>query len=502
MEETLMHFGESKESFYRLLVESVDIGILMTDNSNSIVFANEPFCKLLGGYTREELLGKNVNETFPDRKQRNQPAERPGERNCHAPRKGEKMLFTKNGETLPLHVCEYPVNDQNGNTTGWIGLYKNLTEIKSLKQKLKGALDIRNKLLSNIREAFFSVDKTNGKTLFLSDAHEDIYGYSVREMLDNPNLWYEVIHPEDKRLVEEKVQLFSKGETAYNEHRIIRKDGKVIWVECKVSPTLDETGKLIRIDGFVSDISKRKKEEQLKNEKIKDLNTFIYKTTHDLKSPVASLTGLIKLVEKKLDTKEVKPYFDLMERSVEKMQGMLNDLTTIIETPHKKLNPEIIDFQNLAEEVKNETLHLLELEEVDFSVDIRQENKFHSDKKLVLTILRNLINNSIKYRSAVNPFIKIIVEEDVKGVKIKVIDNGIGIAENLQEKIFDMFFRGTEVSSGTGLGLYIVKTTVQKLHGKIAVESKKKEGTAFTVYLPDIQRYFIKHSLNNGNGNN
>lgn len=497
MQETLNDIVESKESFYQLLVESIDIGILMTDNSNSIVFVNEPFCKLLGGYKKEELLGKNVNETFPDRKERIRLCEKANERNDHVSRKGEKTLLTKNGENLPLHVCEYPVNDSNGNITGWIELYKNLSEIKSLKQKLKSALDERNKLLSNIREAFFSVDKTNDKTLFLSDAHEDIYGYSVREMLKNPNLWYEVVHPEDKRLVEEKIQLFSKGQTAYDEHRIIRKDGKVTWVECKVSPTLDETGKLIRIDGFVSDISKRKKEEHLKNEKINDLNTFIYKTTHDLKSPLASLTGLMKLVKKKIDVGEVGSYFDMMDRSVERMQVMLNDLTTIIETPHKKLNPEVIDFKNLLEELKNEIMHLLESEKIDFSVDIPQGSKFIADKKLVLTILRNLINNSIKYRSAVNPFIKIIIEEDVKGVKIKVTDNGIGIAENLQEKVFDMFFRGTEVSSGTGLGLYIVKTTVQKLYGKITVQSKKKEGTAFTVYLPDIQKYFVRHSLSN-----
>lgn len=392
-------------------------------------------------------------------------------------------------------ICFLHAKNGNGNVISSVRLHKKIAEIKVLKQKLKVALNDRNKLLSNIREAFFSVDVTTGKTLFLSDANEDIYGYSLKEMYNNPNLWFEMIHPDDKEMIKEKMNLFLKGLTSYDEHRIIKKDGKIIWVEGKVTPTLDDSGRLIRLDGIVSDISKRKKEERLKDEKIKDLNTFIYKATHDLISPLSNLEGLIGLAKRENNN----TYLALMETSTQRMKEMLNNLATIIETPHKKITPEVINFKNLLGEIKNDFQHLPEFEKINFSTEICQSNDYQSDKKLLSTILQNLINNSIKYRSFVQPYISINIERDTRGIKIIVQDNGIGIPEIFMEKIFEMFFRGTEVSKGTGLGLYIVKTTIQKLHGKITVESKEKKGTRFTIYLPDLQKYFLTHNLNNEN---
>lgn len=277
------------------------------------------------------------------------------------------------------------------------------------------------------------------------------------------------------------------------EKEMTTKEGKKIWIRINSTKISGERKVFRGIFCLVTNITKCKKKERLKDQQISDTNAFIYRLTHDLKSPLASLTGLFALVHKQMKTDEIRPYFEMMELSIKHMHDLINDLTAIIETPNKKLSPEPIDFSQLIEELRPEFIHQAGFDKINFTTDISQKNIFTTDKKCILAIMRNLVNNAIKYRSEKNPFVNVFVSEDSKGVKLEVKDNGIGIPEKFHNKIFDMFFRGTEMSKGTGLGLYIVKTSVEKLYGKIILESNENSGTSITVLLPDLEQYQRTH---------
>jgi signal transduction histidine kinase len=123
---------------------------------------------------------------------------------------------------------------------------------------------------------------------------------------------------------------------------------------------------------------------------------------------------------------------------------------------------------------------------VHWELNLDKDIKLRLDKSLVNNIFQNLIINAIKYQDSSKPkcTIKISTFKKNNELMVQIEDNGEGIPENLQRNVFDMFFRGNTKSSGTGLGLYIVKNAVEKSGGRIILESEENRGTIFTVYLP------------------
>lgn len=118
---------------------------------------------------------------------------------------------------------------------------------------------------------------------------------------------------------------------------------------------------------------------------------------------------------------------------------------------------------------------------------------FHSDKKRIYIVLNNLISNAIKYSDPSKPeaYIKTLIDSSENGgARIRIIDNGEGIDTQNISRIFDMFYRASERSDGSGIGLYIVKEVIQKLHGTIDVRSQRYQETEFTIHLPDMKKVF------------
>jgi hypothetical protein len=162
------------------------------------------------------------------------------------------------------------------------------------------------------------------------------------------------------------------------------------------------------------------------------------------------------------------------------------DLLNITRITQGSLNIVEINLEETVRTIINNFENLPEHQNITWSLDFKNCPVLHLDKSLVNNIFQNLIINAIKYRDKDKPSstitINTVTYPDELMVQIK--DNGEGIADNLQRNVFDMFFRGNTKSSGTGLGLYIVKNAVEKLGGRILLESKEKVGSTFTIYLP------------------
>ncbi len=224
---------------------------------------------------------------------------------------------------------------------------------------------------------------------------------------------------------------------------------------------------------------------------VDELETFIYKTSHDMRAPIASILGLLSLAEaSKKDSPEKENLLRMVQDQVHRLDGILKVLVQATRIRDGEKTIHFINFETLINEVLTTFKIVPDYEKIKFEVNISAKQEFHSDKLLIVSLFQNLIENAIKYKkeSINNAFIKISVADKNGGVKIMIEDNGIGIPENLQKDVFKIFFRASNKSPGSGLGLYTVNHTVRKLNGQISLNSQEKIGTTFTIYLPNEKK--------------
>ena len=225
------------------------------------------------------------------------------------------------------------------------------------------------------------------------------------------------------------------------------------------------------------------------NRKLMTLNAsmdkFVHGVTHDLRAPLSSVLGLINLSKTEGDVERLREYNRLKEKSLLKMEEFIRDMLDFVKNEQSGLIRKPIQFNTLLEEVFDQLKFDSDTEKVSYSVEINQDVEFYGDAKRLSIILSNLIANSIRYADLKkeSPFVKILVNVGEEAASVKVTDNGIGIPEDIQDRVFDMFFRADSTRSGSGLGLYIVKETLTKMNGEIKVDSRQGEGTTFHLIL-------------------
>jgi signal transduction histidine kinase len=215
----------------------------------------------------------------------------------------------------------------------------------------------------------------------------------------------------------------------------------------------------------------------------KELNTLFYRTSHDFRRPLTSMLGLVKIAELSVKEQTALDLFKQYEHTIHELDKMLAKLQSIsVEEDNFVIEP--IHFDEIVAVLKEKYDTLILQKSIHFQTHYAINKSFYGEKAAISAILENLIENAIYFCTYKEPFIKVKITDSDKYLVIIVEDNGEGIVDTLKNKIFEMYFRGTESSKGNGLGLYVVKKLVQKIKGKIYVESKLGEGSNFTVLLP------------------
>jgi signal transduction histidine kinase len=176
-----------------------------------------------------------------------------------------------------------------------------------------------------------------------------------------------------------------------------------------------------------------------------------------------------------------------MKTSVLKLDNFIEDILNYSRNARQEITCETINAEELIREIWVSHKFTEGVKNIALKIDVIKQHSFNSDKRRVLIIINNLISNAIKYRDAAKQksFVHITIDISNGVANITIADNGIGIFKNKQEKIFDMFYRATTVSTGTGIGLYIVKQTLEKLEGSVQVESEPGTGTTISISIPD-----------------
>lgn len=221
-----------------------------------------------------------------------------------------------------------------------------------------------------------------------------------------------------------------------------------------------------------------------------ELNKFVYSVSHDLRSPLMSILGIVHLAKLNKDVATEIKYFEMIEMCVTKLDTFIKNIIDYYKNSRGEEVTEPVDFKALTETVI-ETLKNQDAR-VQFDSVVEQEGEFRGDFLRLRIILNNLVSNAIKYQNpeAEQHTVKIGIYATTDSARIAVTDNGIGIEQKNLDSIFKLFFRteNTKDKEGTGIGLYIVKESIEKIGGHIQVTSKPMEGTTFEFVIPNRKK--------------
>ncbi len=245
---------------------------------------------------------------------------------------------------------------------------------------------------------------------------------------------------------------------------------------------------------YYSESSLRENEKaiQEKNEELikvnNELDRFVYSTSHDLRSPIRSIQGLICLTKYTNDLVELKSYLVKMESWMIHLDKFINDISNYSRNSRLPLNLVPVKIKQIVLETLENLQFYPGADKIQVEINVPEELVIESDTTRVQIIIGNLISNAFKYTDQTkdHSFIHINAYNIVDHIEILIEDNGIGIHAEYASKIFDMFFQGHEKSDGSGLGLYIVKETLEKIQGTLSVESELGKGSVFKVIFPKV----------------
>ena len=217
-----------------------------------------------------------------------------------------------------------------------------------------------------------------------------------------------------------------------------------------------------------------------------ELDRFLYSTSHDLRSPLSSIKGLVNIARMETNDEKLQGYFSMMIDRVDKLDLFIKDIIDYSKNARTDVRSEPVDFNALLDEVRDNLKYIEGAEAIHFRTNVLLGHPVNVDRNRLSIILNNLMANAIKYHDPKKErqWIDVKVSNSNNTIKLKISDNGMGIEPEHHTKIFDMFYRGTLHSKGSGLGLYIVKETVAKMEGTIAVESSPGLGSSFLITLP------------------
>ena len=496
------HIGEVKRSQeksqlrdrkFRALIEQSSDMKFMISLEGIILYGSPSVTKVLG-YEEQEYLGKNALDFFYEADWKAY------EKLVEEIRKNDGGSFTilknirhKNGIMLWLEgTITNLLNDPSLNAI--VCNFQDITYRKVSEEKIVASERKFKSLIDNSNDVITLITK-HSDIIYTSPSTKHILSYEPVE-LSGLNI-QQFINIDDitkfQYILEEIIALPRIVKSL--QFRMKDKKGNWLWMEGQFSNLLNEPN----IEAIVinyRDITIEKL-DQLKiteqNSELKKINSeldnFVYSASHDLKAPLTSILGIVGIVKLESDVNSLQKYWPMVERSVKKLLEVIKDLTNFSRNARLEIKCEPIDFKSLMEESIESLSFLDNATRIAFNIEI-EENflPFNSDSLRISILLNNIISNAIIYHDMQkeDAYIAINVKSDAQFAIISIQDNGKGINEENIEKIFDMFFRASTASGGSGLGLYIVKGILEKLNGKIEVDSKVGCGSEFVFTIPNI----------------
>jgi PAS domain S-box-containing protein len=494
------------EERVKAVIASTPHSLVVADAAGKIVMVNEK-TEMMFGYSRSELIGQSIEILVPERFRGNHEGyRRQFSKDAHSRELGagrDLWARRKDGTEFPAEIGLSNIETAEG--TQVISAIIDITKRREAESRLKDTLgkleqadlELRT-VFDTLDEVFVSFDVLNDKTLLVSPACEKMCGISAEELIGNPGRWKELVHPGDLESFERERAATLAGSPSRHEYRIIRPDGKERWVEARMKPTVDPTGKVVRIDGVMIDITERKVlESQLhRTQRLESIGTLAGGIAHDLNNVLTPILMGVQILLQQATDKYSRQILTTIDASVKRGAEMVKQVLAFARGA---------EGQRMSVNLKHIVREVDAMIRKTFPSSIRIEVNVPGDLRVVnvdsTQIHQVLMNLCVNARDAMPDGGKLTIaaenlviddafaahQPDARPgpyVLLRVADDGEGIPPDIVGKIFDPFFTTKEVGKGTGLGLALAHAIIRNHAGFITVYSEFKKGTEFKIYLP------------------
>lgn len=468
------------------LLESAPNAMLIADAAGRIIYTNS-LVEALFGYKREELRGQALACLIPQRYrheysfQPQQPAMGSGLKLC-----GQR----KDGSEVAIGIDLSALETSAGTMT--MAAIRDLTLQDRAIEELRHTETHLEHIIDSINDVVWSISPSGDRVLFVNSAWERVFGHSHLEAQNNPGLWQQTIHPDDRsQAIDALTTLLAKDQLNL-EYRIVRPDGEVRWIADHATVVRDAQGAPVRIDGIGRDITWRKQDEerqailvhelQSANEELKH---FAYVVSHDLKAPLRAIGSLAEWIASDYADKfddEGREHLRLLVGRARRMDALINGILQYSRVGQAYEERMEVDLDALMHEVIDS---LAPPAHIRIEIDTPLPT-VHAEHTRMQQVFQNLISNAIKFIDKPQGEVHIGCVTEKKTWKFYVRDNGPGIEQRHFERIFQLFqtLVPRDRVESTGVGLALVKKIIELHQGSVWLESKVGAGSTFFFTLP------------------
>ncbi|MDK2841062.1 MAG: hypothetical protein PWQ17_567 [Anaerophaga sp.] len=489
---------KESEELFRTTLYSIGDGVITCDTEGKVMNINK-VAEELTGWQEVEAKGQPMDKVFRiinecSRKPVISPVNKVFAGGKIVGLANHTLLQSRDGREIPIADSGAPIFSEDGRITGVVLVFRDQTEERRYQLELEKSRNYLSTLMNNLPGMAFRCKNTPTWDMeFVSSGSEELTGYKPGELINNQLIAFgNLIHPEDQESVWRNIQKAINKRSSYQvEYRIFTKYGTEKWVWEKGEAVRSDNGQVDVVEGFITDISERKKFEEKLTENDRLKTAFLQNVSHEIRTPLNAILGFTELIRQRdITEKERNDYIEIVQTGGQKLLNILNNVLELsrIETGDIKMIPSTFQVNKLCNEMLAMFTPQAEKKGLTFKYITKEPpvTTIFTDYTKLDQILTNLLNNAIKYTEKGK--IEFGYSRREKDFLFFVKDTGIGITKEQQAKVFDRFYRSDDPKAithdGVGLGLSICLALINNLGGKIWLESEPGKGTDFYFSLP------------------
>jgi len=504
---------QEREQKLAITLNSIGDAVITTDAEGHINRMN-PVAEQLTGWSLHEAKGQAIRKVFSivnasTREAIENPVEKVISTGNIVYLSNHTTLISKDGTEYQIADSAAPIRDGDGDVQGMVLVFNDVTEQYQLREDRLESEQRFTQLAENIHEVFWLGSPNWDQVFYISPAYEIIWGQNSEDLYQNPRLWIEAVHPDDREQVIDDIpkDINSIGEyVEFRKYRIQRPDGQILWIKARAYPIHDHDGQVIRIAGVAEDITEQVEMEETlrRTQKMDALGKLTGGIAHDYNNMLGIILGYTELLKDQLvDQPKLAKYIETIHHAGERGAKLTRKLLAfsrknISDAEMLNINALLQDKQHMLEKTLTARIKLIfdladnlwpvwlddgDLEDAIVNLSINAMHAIDGNGQLTIQTRNVSINESDARLFQVKPG---------EYVQLSVNDTGRGMNEDTKEKIFEPFF-STKGNKGTGLGLSQVYGFVERSSGAIKVYSEPGHGTRMMLYFP---RYYDTGSNN------
>lgn len=491
---------KERETMYRNLIEKMPDGVYKSTHEGKFLEVNPAMVKMFGYNSKEELLAIDIsNDMYFSRSDRETLI-----MDEQLEERGVFRLKKKDGSPIWAEDHGWYTVDDNGEILFHQGIIRDVSE-RIISERVLRESEEKFKAIANYGASWEAWFNKKGRLIWMNTYAEQLTGYTVDEYLNTPKFLPMLVHKEDLGRVQQIFMGALKDETGENvEFRTLRKDGSWFWISVSWRPIYDSNGNSLGFRTSARDITERKQAElEIKklNEELeqrvtertaqleaafRDLETFSYTASHDLRTPLRALNGFASILLEDyapaLDS-EGRRLLKVIIDNANKMGVLIDDLLSFSRNGRQEINFSVIRMHKLANTIFTE----LATGAGNVHFNIQPIPDAYGDPAMIRQVWVNLISNALKFTASVpERMIEIGSYSQDHETVYFVKDNGVGFDDKNAQHLFGVFKRlhNSRDFEGTGIGLAFVKQIVTRHNGHVWADARPGQGAIFYFSLP------------------